>query len=82
MTATTVALTVARTDHDAWTFGEAAELLDVLLYDLELKPIGRLRVAKHFAVEGAVITRIRDVHDTAAFVPPDSHPTTSRGEGT
>jgi hypothetical protein len=38
----------------------------MLLYDLEAGPIGRLRVAEHFTVEGGKITRIRQIHDTAA----------------
>lgn len=39
----------------------------VLLYDLELAPIGRLRVAEHFTVSDGRITHIRHVHDTAAL---------------
>jgi hypothetical protein len=39
----------------------------VLLYDLMVEPIGPLRVAEHFTVENGVITRIRQVHDTAAL---------------
>ena len=38
----------------------------MLLYDLEAGPVGRLRVAEHFTVEGGKITRIRQIHDTAA----------------
>lgn len=38
----------------------------MLLYDLEAGPVGRLRVAEHFTVGGGQITRIRQVHDTAA----------------
>lgn len=38
----------------------------MLLYDLEAGPIGTLRVAEHFTVEGGKITRIRQIHDTAA----------------
>jgi hypothetical protein len=37
----------------------------LLLYDLELVAIGPLRVAEHFTVEQGLITRIRQVHDTA-----------------
>ena len=37
----------------------------MLLYDLEAGPVGRLRVAEHFTVEGGKITRIRQIHDTA-----------------
>jgi hypothetical protein len=29
-------------------------------------PVGTLRVAEHFTVEGGKITRIRQIHDTAA----------------
>jgi ketosteroid isomerase-like protein len=38
----------------------------MLLYDLEAGPAGTLRVAEHFTVEDGKITRIRQVHDTAA----------------
>jgi len=38
----------------------------MLLYDLEAGPVGSLRVAEHFTVEGGKITRIRQIHDTAA----------------
>lgn len=38
----------------------------MLLYDLEAGPVGTLRVAEHFTVKDAKITRIRQVHDTAA----------------
>ena len=38
----------------------------MLLYDLEAGPVGRLRVAEHFTVDGGKITRIRQIHDTAA----------------
>lgn len=39
----------------------------MLLYDLEAGPVGRLRVAEHFTVVGGKITRVRQVHDTAAI---------------
>jgi ketosteroid isomerase-like protein len=39
----------------------------MLLYDLEAGPVGTLRVAEHFTVEGGKITRIRQIHDTAAI---------------
>ncbi len=45
-------------------FGNEAEAL--LLYDLAL-PFGVLRVAEHFTVSDGRITRIRQVHDTAAI---------------
>ena len=35
----------------------------MLLYDLEAGPVGRLRVAEHFTVEGGKITRIRVAFD-------------------
>jgi len=38
----------------------------MLLYDLDAGPIGTLRVAEHFTVGHGKITRIRQVHDTAA----------------
>ncbi len=44
------------TDHEA-----------VLLYDLTLAPIGRLRVAEHFVTKDGRIVLIRHVHDTAAL---------------
>jgi limonene-1,2-epoxide hydrolase len=39
----------------------------VLLYDLEVGPIGPLRVCEHFTVADGLITQIRQVHDTAAL---------------
>lgn len=39
----------------------------MLLYDLEAGPIGTLRVAEHFTVADGKITRIRQIHDTAAI---------------
>lgn len=38
----------------------------LLLYDLQL-PITDLRVAEHFTVSDGQITRIRQIHDTAAL---------------
>ena len=38
----------------------------MLLYDLEAGPVGTLRVAEHFTVVSGKITRIRQIHDTAA----------------
>ena len=38
----------------------------MLLYDLEAGPVGTMRVAEHFTVDGGKITRIRQIHDTAA----------------
>jgi hypothetical protein len=39
----------------------------MLLYDMDVKGLGSLRVAEHFTVEGGKITRIRQIHDTAAL---------------
>jgi hypothetical protein len=39
----------------------------MLLYDMEVEHLGRLRVAEHFTVRGNKITRIRQIHDTAAL---------------
>jgi uncharacterized protein YndB with AHSA1/START domain/ketosteroid isomerase-like protein len=38
----------------------------MVLYDLDAEALGTLRVAEHFTVEDGKITRIRQVHDTAA----------------
>ncbi len=38
----------------------------VLLYDMDVDRIGAMRVAEHFTVERGRITRIRQIHDTAA----------------
>ena len=38
----------------------------MLLYDLEAGPVGTMRIAEHFTVDGGKITRIRQIHDTAA----------------
>jgi hypothetical protein len=45
-------------------FGNTGEAL--LMYDMVL-PITRLRVAEHFLVADGLITRIRQIHDTAAL---------------
>lgn len=39
----------------------------MLLYDMLVEPIGSMRVAEHFTVADGHITRIRQVHDTAAL---------------
>ncbi|HEX2047964.1 MAG TPA: nuclear transport factor 2 family protein [Acidimicrobiales bacterium] len=39
----------------------------MLLYDMEVDGLGRLRVAEHFTVARGKIVRIRQVHDTAAL---------------
>jgi ketosteroid isomerase-like protein len=38
----------------------------MLLYDIDAEPLGTLRVAEHFTVDGGKITRIRQIHDTVA----------------
>jgi limonene-1,2-epoxide hydrolase len=38
----------------------------MLLYDLDVDRLGALRVAEHFTVDDGRITRIRQIHDTAA----------------
>jgi limonene-1,2-epoxide hydrolase len=45
-------------------FGTAGEAM--LLYDMQL-PMTDLRVAEHFTVVDGQITRIRQIHDTAAL---------------
>jgi hypothetical protein len=45
-------------------FGDVCGAL--LLYDMQL-PMTALRVAEHFTVSGGQITRIRQIHDTAAL---------------
>lgn len=39
----------------------------MLLYDMEVAKLGNLRVAEHFTVADGKITRIRQIHDTAAI---------------
>ena len=39
----------------------------MLLYDMNVPGVGTLRVAEHFTVVGGRITRIRQIHDTAAL---------------
>jgi uncharacterized protein YndB with AHSA1/START domain len=39
----------------------------MLLYDLEVKGLGGLRVVEHFTVSGGKIVRLRQIHDTAAL---------------
>ena len=45
-------------------FANAREAM--LLYDMEVVRLGKLRVAEHFTVARGAITRIRQIHDTAA----------------
>jgi hypothetical protein len=46
-------------------FGNTDEAM--LLYDVDIEAIGRLRVAERFTVIDSQITRIQHVHDTAAL---------------
>jgi ketosteroid isomerase-like protein len=39
----------------------------MLLYDMDVPGLGAFRVAEHFTVAGGKITRIRQIHDTAAL---------------
>jgi SnoaL-like domain len=39
----------------------------MLLYDMEVRGLGRLRVAEHFTVSAGKIVRLRQIHDTAAI---------------
>jgi len=56
---------VASRVHVLAEFGTDDEAL--LLYDMQLDPIGDLRVAEHFVVAEGRIVKIRHVHDTAAL---------------
>jgi ketosteroid isomerase-like protein len=38
----------------------------MLLYDMDVKGLGRVRVAEHFTVKDGRIVRLRQIHDTAA----------------
>ena len=39
----------------------------MLLYDMDVAQLGQLRIAEHFTIEEGAITRIRQIHDTAAL---------------
>lgn len=39
----------------------------MLLYDIDVDGLGTMRIAEHFTVTEGVITRIRQIHDTAAL---------------
>jgi ketosteroid isomerase-like protein len=39
----------------------------MLLYDMDVEGLGALRVAEHFSVRDGLITRLRQIHDTAAL---------------
>lgn len=55
--ATRLELLAAMTDGDE----------GILLYDMDVAGLGTLRVAEHFTVRDGKITKIRQVHDTAAL---------------
>ncbi len=38
----------------------------MLLYDMDVRGLGAMRVAEHFTVKGGQIARLRQIHDTAA----------------
>ncbi len=39
----------------------------MLLYDMDVDQLGKLRIAEHFVVTDGRITRLRQIHDTAAL---------------
>jgi ketosteroid isomerase-like protein len=39
----------------------------MLLYDMEVDRVGTMRIAEHFTVADGRITRLRQIHDTAAL---------------
>ena len=39
----------------------------MLLYDMDVGRLGKMRIAEHFTVAEGRITRIRQIHDTAAL---------------
>ncbi len=39
----------------------------MLLYDMDVDRLGKMRIAEHFTVADGRITRIRQIHDTAAL---------------
>jgi uncharacterized protein YciI len=39
----------------------------MLLYDMHVQGLGKMRIAEHFTVEDGKIARIRQIHDTAAL---------------
>lgn len=39
----------------------------MLLYDMDVDQLGKLRIAEHFVVTDGKITRLRQIHDTAAL---------------
>jgi SnoaL-like protein len=39
----------------------------ILLYDMQVSPLGTIRIAEHFTVRDGRIVRIRQIHDTAGI---------------
>jgi hypothetical protein len=39
----------------------------MLLYDMDIDGLGKMRIAEHFTVADGRITRLRQIHDTAAI---------------
>ena len=39
----------------------------MLLYDMQVQQLGTMRVVEHFTVAAGLITRLRQIHDTAAI---------------
>jgi len=46
------------------TFARGDEAM--LLYDMDVEGLGKLRVAEHFTIRDGKIARLRQIHDTAA----------------
>jgi ketosteroid isomerase-like protein len=44
----------------------SAENEAMILYDMDVEKVGRLRVVEHFTVADGKIVRLRQIHDTAA----------------
>jgi hypothetical protein len=39
----------------------------MLLYDMDVRGLGVMRVAEHFTIRNGKIARLRQIHDTAAL---------------
>jgi ketosteroid isomerase-like protein len=48
----------------------------MLLYDMQVEQLGRLRVAEHFTVADGKIARLRQIHDTVPVRPASLGPAT------
>ena len=44
-------------------FADGNEVM--LLYDMDVEHVGHMRIAEHFSLSDGMITRIRQIHDTA-----------------